>query len=108
MESTSLFTNFFRVGRPNQYHQTLDATYKVPINKIPLFDFVNATYSYTADFDWQAASKSYVEDVGNTIQNANTHTISADLDMTKLYKKTGILNLANKRNKNKKNKTKKK
>jgi len=108
LESTSLFTNFFRVGRPNQYHQTLDATYKVPINKIPLFDFVNATYSYTADFDWQAASKSYVEDVGNTIQNANTHTISADLDMTKLYKKTGILNLANKRNKNKKNKANKK
>ena len=50
-KNTSLFTNFFRIGRPNQYHQTLDATYKVPINKIPLFDFINATYSYTADFD---------------------------------------------------------
>ena len=98
-ENTTLFTDFFRVGRPNQYHQTLDATYKVPINKIPWFDFVNTTYSYTADFDWQAASASFVNDIGNTIQNANTHTLSADLDMTKFYKKTGILDLAKKKRK---------
>ncbi len=107
-KNTTLFTDFFRIGRPNQYHQTLDATYKVPINKIPWFDFANATYSYTADYDWQAASRSFVDDIGNTIQNANTHTLSADLDMTKLYKKTGILNLAKKkRSKKKKTKGKK-
>ncbi|MCF6347381.1 MAG: cell surface protein SprA [Flavobacteriaceae bacterium] len=98
-EDITLFSNFLRIGRPNQYHQTLDATYKVPINKIPWFDFVNATYAYTADFDWQAASVSFVEDIGNTIQNANTHTLSADLDMTKFYKKTGILDLAKKKKK---------
>ena len=101
-----IFNNFFTIGRPQKYHQTLDATYKIPINKIPIFDFINATYSYTADFDWQAASNSYVEDIGNTIQNANTHTLSGDLDMTKLYKKTGILDLAKKKSKRNK-KTKK-
>ncbi len=94
-----IFNNFFTVGRPNQYHQTLDANYKVPINTIPWFDFINATYSYTADFDWQAASRSFVANIGNTIQNANTHTLSADLDMTKFYKKTGILDLAKKKRK---------
>jgi cell surface protein SprA len=96
-DNTTLFTNFFTIGRPNHYHQTLDANYKVPINKIPWFDFINSTYSYTADFDWQAASKSFVKEIGNTLQNANTHTLSADLDMTKLYKKTGILDLAKKK-----------
>jgi len=94
-----IFNNFFTIGRPNQYHQTLDATYRIPINNISWFDFVNATYSYTADFDWQAASRSFVGSVGNTIQNANTHTLSADLDMTKFYKKTGILDLAKKKKK---------
>ena len=94
-----IFNNFFTIGRPNKYHQTLDATYKVPINKIPWFSFVNSSYSYTADFDWQAASKSFVDQIGNTIQNANTHTFSADLDMTKFYKKTGILDLAKKKKK---------
>ena len=94
-----IFNNFFTIGRPNQYHQTLDANYKVPINKVPWFEFVNATYSYTADFDWQAASASFVDQIGNTIKNANTHTFSADLDMTKFYKKTGILDLAKKKRK---------
>ncbi len=98
-KNTILFTDFFRIGRPNQYHQTLDATYKIPIDKIPWFDFINTTYSYTADFDWQAASASFVNEVGNTIQNANTHTLSADIDMTKFYKKTGILDLAKKKRK---------
>jgi cell surface protein SprA len=105
-QNTTLFTNFFRIGRPNQYHQTLDATYKIPLNKIPWFDFISTTYSYTADFDWQAASTSFVDQIGNTIQNANTHTLSANIDMNKLYKKTGILNLAKKKRKG--NKTTKK
>ena len=99
-----LFDDFFQIGRPNQYHQTLDATYKIPINKISWFDFVNSTYSYTADFDWQSAATAYVNEIGNTIQNANTHTFSANLDMTKLYKRTGILDLAKKKKKRPKKK----
>ncbi len=103
-DENELFDNFFQVGRPNQYHQTLDATYRIPINKISWFDFVNSTYSYTADFDWQASSTEYAETLGNTIQNANTHTLSADFDLTKLYKRTGILDLAKKKTKRKKKK----
>jgi len=98
-QNTTLFTDFFKIGRPNQYHQTLDATYKLPLNKISWFDFINSTYSYTADFDWQATSTSLVNSIGNTVQNANTHTLAADFDMTKLYKKTGILDLAKKKRK---------
>ena len=99
----TIFNNFFEVGRPNNYHQTLDANYKVPINKIPIFDFITATYKYTADFDWQAPSESYVEQIGNTIQNANTHSLSADLDMRKFYKRIGLLDLAKPKRKKKKN-----
>ncbi len=97
--TNQLFDNFFSIGRPNQYHQTLDATYKIPLSKISWFDFLNGTYSYTADFDWQASAQEYVDQIGNTIQNANTHTFSADLDMTKIYKRTGLLDLAKKKTK---------
>ena len=103
-DENELFDNFFQIGRPQQYHQTLDATYKIPINKISWFDFVNSTYSYTADFDWQASSKDFAATLGNTIQNANTHTLSADFDLTKLYKRTGILDLAKKKTKRPKKK----
>ena len=101
-DDVTIFNNFFEVGRPNNYNQTLDANYKIPINKIPIFDFINATYQYKADFDWQAPSQSFVEQIGNIIQNNNTHSLSADLDMRKFYKRTGILDLAKPRRKKKK------
>jgi len=88
-DDIQLMDNFFTIGRPDHYHQSLNATYKIPLNKIPFFQFVNADYAYTADFDWQASSQSYIDKIGNVIQNANTHTIGVDVDFTKFYKIVG-------------------
>ncbi len=102
-----IFNKFFAIGRPEHYHQKLDATYKLPINKIPYLEFITGTYSYTADFDWQAASRDNVALVGNTIQNANTHNFNADLDMKKFYRKLGVNKIFMKNKKSKKKKSKK-
>jgi cell surface protein SprA len=96
-DDIKLFDNFFTLGRPDHYHQTLNGTYKIPLNKIPFLDFMNADYAYTADFDWQASSQSYIEQVGNVIQNSNTHTIGVDVDFNKFYKTIGIDKLLNKK-----------
>ncbi|MEN8185737.1 MAG: cell surface protein SprA [Bacteroidota bacterium] len=88
-EDILLYDNFFNIGRPEHYHQTFEATYKLPFDKFKYLDFINATYSYTADFDWQAPSYSNINVVGNTIQNANTHNFTADLAMDRLYKQLG-------------------
>ncbi|PHR70172.1 MAG: cell surface protein SprA [Lutibacter sp.] len=98
-DDVTLFDNFFTIGRPDHYHQTLNGTYKIPVDKLPFLDFVKADYAYTADFDWQAASQSYVNLVGNAIQNANTHNLSVDLNFKKLYKSTGLTKVATKRRK---------
>ncbi|MHB1107746.1 MAG: T9SS outer membrane translocon Sov/SprA, partial [Lutibacter sp.] len=95
-DDIKLFDNFFTTGRPDHYHQSLNGTYKIPLNKFPFLDFVNADYAYTADFDWQASSQSYVDKVGNVIQNANTHTLGFDVDFNKLYKTIGVEKLLNK------------
>ncbi|GAL79593.1 hypothetical protein JCM19274_3005 [Algibacter lectus] len=79
--------------------QNLGLTYQLPINKIPTFSFVNATYQYTGNFQWQKGSDLYgsleldgeTYDLGNTIQNANTHNINTSLDMNKLYKYIGLV-----------------
>ncbi|MCM2302928.1 MAG: cell surface protein SprA, partial [Flavobacteriaceae bacterium] len=89
-DDIKLFDKFFTVGRPKQYHQTLNGTYKIPLQKIPILDFISANYTYTADFDWQASSAYFQEQLGNTIQNANTHNLSLDLDMNKFYQTIGI------------------
>jgi len=99
-DDVKLMDNFFSLGRPDHYHQSLNGTYKLPINKIPYLDFIKADYAYTADFDWQASSQSYVSKVGNVIQNANTNTIGADVDFNKFYKNIGLEKLFTKKSTN--------
>ncbi len=112
-DAIDLYSDFFNLGRPNNYNQALTVTYKIPIDKIPLLNFINADYSYNANFNWQAASPSFVEDIGNTIQNGNTHNISSTLNFSKLYTTIGLKKLFKKTNKSSKptigrNKAKKK
>ena len=73
----------------------------MPLNKIPFLSFLRATYSYIGDFQWQKGSDLFgnIESVsdgqrynlGNTIQNANTHNINSSLDMNKLYRYLGLV-----------------
>ncbi|WP_196885554.1 cell surface protein SprA [Aureivirga sp. CE67] len=96
-DENRLFDNLFDIGRPNNYHQKLETSYKLPLDKIPFLEFVRANYTYTAEFDWQAVSPQYFEQIGHTIQNSNTHNISGDLNFTKLYRKIGVNKLFNKK-----------
>jgi cell surface protein SprA len=89
-DDITLFDNFFSIGRPDHYHQSLNGTYELPLNKFPLLDFLKADYTYTADFDWQASSQSFVDRVGNVIQNSNTHVWGMDMDFGKFYKAIGL------------------
>ena len=84
-EDVTLYDNFFTVGRPEHYHQTFEGSYKLPFDKFKYLEFINATYNYSADYDWQAPALSNINLIGNTIQNSNTHTFAADLTMDKLY-----------------------
>ena len=72
--------------------------YEIPINKIPTFEFINATYSYMGEFQWEKGSDLFGEieldgltyDLGNAISNGSTHTLNSTLDMKKLYKYLNI------------------
>jgi len=94
-DDLEIFNNFFNIGRPTQYNQKLNTTYKLPINKIPYLGFMSVDYAYTADFDWRATSQDalIIERVGNLIQNANTHNVTGSLNFAKLYKDTKFENL---------------
>uniref|UniRef100_UPI0036D223EC T9SS outer membrane translocon Sov/SprA n=1 Tax=Salegentibacter chungangensis TaxID=1335724 RepID=UPI0036D223EC len=94
--SVGLWQDFFEIGRPDQHYQSLQLNYEVPFEKVPVLSFIKATYSYTGDFQWQRGSKIYEElegipDIGNSVQNSNTHQINASLDMPALYKYVGLV-----------------
>ncbi len=98
IESFTVWDNYWDMGDPNQHMQQLVLNYDIPINKIPLFSFVKANYSYTGDYSWQRASNalSQIEidgnnyNLGNTIQNANSNNLNATFNMEMLYKYLGL------------------
>ena len=99
-DEIQVFDDFFNSGRADHYHQKLNATYNLPIDKIPFLKFIKADYAYTGDFDWQAASQSTInidgvevaalDITGNVIQNANTHNLNTTLSFDKIYKNLGF------------------
>ncbi|WP_458250431.1 T9SS outer membrane translocon Sov/SprA [Gillisia xinjiangensis] len=88
--SIGIWDEFFEIGTPNQHFQTLQVNYELPLSKIPVLEFVKATYSYTGDFQWQRGSEVFnslegIPDLGNSVQNSSVHQINAGMDMQKLY-----------------------
>lgn len=100
LESTDRINNelgmwdgFFDVGEPNRHSQQMQLNYDVPFSKIPVLDFISTQYSYTSNFDWQRGGDALFEVAGeyiNTVQNANTHTITSSLTMQKFYDMLGL------------------
>ncbi|NNL15014.1 MAG: cell surface protein SprA [Flavobacteriaceae bacterium] len=103
-----IWDGFFDFGDPNIQSQQLGLNYEIPLNKIPAFSFLNATYAYTGNFQWTKGSDIYENlnvngvsyNLGNSIQNANTHNLNTTLDMNKLYKYIGFVKKPTKRNPN--------
>lgn len=92
-QSLSLWDGFWNIGEPNRQSQQLQLNYEIPLNKIPFLDFINAQYSYTSNFDWQRGGDAIREVAGediNTVQNANTHNITAELTMQRFYDYIGL------------------
>ncbi|MFC4722514.1 cell surface protein SprA [Geojedonia litorea] len=99
-----VWDGFFDFGDPNIQNQQLQLNYEIPLYKIPTFNFLRATYSYTGDFQWQKGSDlnnnlPFTEkdgsvttyNLGNSIQNANTHNINSTLNMENLYRYLGLV-----------------
>ncbi|SEQ13589.1 T9SS outer membrane translocon Sov/SprA [Flavobacterium urocaniciphilum] len=94
-----IWDDYWNFGDPNTHNQQLLVNYDLPINKIPVLSFVKSSYVYTGDYSWQRSSDAFatfqaldgtVYQLGNTIQNANSHKINAALDMNTFYKYIGL------------------
>ena len=98
IDSFTIWDSYWDIGTPNQHMQQLVVNYELPINKIPLFSFVKANYSYTGDYNWQRASTALSQleiegqtfNLGNTVQNANSNNLNATFNMDQFYKYVGL------------------
>ena len=98
IDSFTIWDSYWDIGDPNNHKQQLVLNYEIPINKIPLFNFIKANYSYTGDYSWQRASNALSEieiggttyNLGNTIQNANSHNLNTTFNMDSFYSYLGL------------------
>ena len=85
-------------GRPLDYSQTAQLSYKLPINKLPVFDWLTADGSYSASYSWRRGTEQ--EDgstLGNNINTQRTVNLNGKLAMETLYNHSNFLKEANKR-----------
>ncbi len=91
----SIWDDYWNIGTPNQHNQQLTVNYELPINKIPILSFIKSDYTYTGDYSWTRASIQAQDfngyNLGNTIQNANSHKLNTSFNMSSLYKYIGLV-----------------
>lgn len=97
----SVRANLRRFGRMTNYQQTSTLTYKVPLSKIPLVNWINADVSYKTGYNWRANIVGLTdindppEAYGNFISNTRDVTFNGKLNLVKLYNKNKFLKSIN-------------
>ena len=96
-------------GNPLAYQQSFNASYTLPLNKLPIFEWLTADGSYAATYNWQRGNSIAGVNVGNNIANKRNITLKASMNFEKLYNLVPYLEETNKRfASNKKNQKSKK
>ncbi|WP_299147601.1 cell surface protein SprA [uncultured Dokdonia sp.] len=90
-----IYDGFLDVGTPDTHFGVLQLNYDLPFDKFPFTEWITATYAYTANYRWQRGSQQFqvlenIPEIGNSVENTNTHAINGTLDMEKLYKYVGL------------------
>ncbi|MDD3636650.1 MAG: cell surface protein SprA [Bacteroidales bacterium] len=95
MNRDTIWDEVLSFGTKTRYNQSLRLNYTLPINKIPLLNWVTASAGYQGAYTWLASPLSVQDRIGNSIENQNTKQLNGNLDFVKLYNKIGYLKTLN-------------
>ncbi len=94
----SVRTSIFHMGTPLSYQQNFDASWTLPLNKLPLFDWLTSDVKYASTYAWERGTElESGSTLGHTITNSRTVTGNVRLKMETLYNHVPFLKKANKR-----------
>lgn len=94
----SVWQSIRRMGTPLNYQQSFDASWKLPLNKIPALDWLTTDIGYKASYTWtRVAELDDGTSLGNTISNSRDITGNARLNLETLYNHIPFLKEANKK-----------
>lgn len=90
----SLWSAVKRLGRNTQFTQGFNASYTVPLGKLPITDWTSLKATYGSTYTWTRASL-LAEKLGNTITNTQQKQINGELNFAQLYNKNRWLKAVN-------------
>lgn len=102
----SVWQSVFSGGTMENYTQTLSATWDLPVNKLPYFDFLQVPLSYQSQYNYLGTTQALASQ-GATLRNNGSFTGTATATLSTLYNKISILKKANIKNANNNSKGKK-
>jgi len=73
------------LGTKSQYTHNLSLNYNIPINKLPLLDWLNASARYQTNYKWTASPISIQDRLGNQIENSNNIQLNGNASLDKFY-----------------------
>ncbi len=108
-ERSFIWDQIWGFGRMKNFSQDISAQYKLPLDKLPLTDWMSADYRYSVSYGWTAGfvnrqgqdQGNLIPDpndstfFGNFINNSRDQTLSGRADFVKLYNVLPFLKRAN-------------
>ena len=82
----SVWQSIKNLGVPLDYNQSFTASYQLPLDKLPLFDWLKSDATYSATYNWLRGTD--LDDgtsLGNTIRNSRNLNVNGALNMETLY-----------------------
>jgi cell surface protein SprA len=86
----SILNNLLKGGRNVVYRQTGNASYNLPLSKIPVLDWTTFRLNLNTTYNWVGASRVAIN-LGNTIENSLQRVATGQFDLSRLYSKSKLL-----------------
>jgi cell surface protein SprA len=102
----SVWHSVKHMGAPLDYQQSFTGSYQLPLDKLPVFDWLKSDASYTANYYWLRGTE--LDDgtsLGNTIRNDRNLNVNGSFNFETLYNHIPFLKKVNERFKKQPSKT---
>ena len=95
----SVWSNIKKLGTPYTYQQVFSASWNLPINKIPLFDWIITNASYNSTYNWNkmALIQGSSEKAGNIASTMGAWQVDGQFNFETLYNRSKYLKDINRR-----------
>jgi cell surface protein SprA len=90
----TIWDQFKNLGDLNNFTQQMVLNWNVPINKLPMMDWVSANARYAGNYQYTGATLA-AQQLGATIENSNNVMLTGSANMTTLYNKIPYLKKLN-------------